>query len=334
VTAVNTVASGIGTLFAFVTWKAWYECASVRTLAAAPMSSDAFAHSVLDTYDTGDLRSFATGQIHVCWLVGLGTIGMANILAFAGSGRVIVDSLTTGSAQQAVLVGPAGPIGQLAGQMGSTIDVALAPNQTWTLKAQHRLANGSWEDGQIRLGNKTTIGGVPVQFVECERDLTGGDFRDMVLRVQHATAVGSSPPASPPASPPTSPPGTASGVFVDSEPFDLPQWSRGIEIRAQLKDPFGQPVVLRRPGVALTVRFSLAWVDVVPAVVIRGVENPGVARIVDADNGMVAYVFQPGDLDRTGGYRGEFWLESNPERFSFPVRAKLRLRVWKTLERL
>jgi hypothetical protein len=114
---------------------------------------------------------------------------MANILTFIASGRVIVDSVVAGNEQQVVIVGPNGPIGQLAGQLNSTIDVAVAPAQSWTLKAQHRLANGSWEDGQVRLGTNSVVNGVPTQIVECERDLSGGDFRDLVLRVQNATAT-------------------------------------------------------------------------------------------------------------------------------------------------
>jgi hypothetical protein len=56
--------------------------------------------------------------------------------------------------------------------------------------------------------------------------------------------------------------------------------------------------------------------------------------VVDAGKGIVGYTVQPGDFDRTGAYRAEFWVESIPETFAFPVRRKLTLQVWKTLEHL
>lgn len=81
-------------------------------------------------------------------------------------------------------------------------------------------------------------------------------------------------------------------------------------------------------------RFTLAWTDVTPAVLVRGRDLPGIARIVDGPKGVVSYTVQDNDFARTGGYRAEFWIESVPETFAFPVRRKLDLRIWKTLEKL
>jgi hypothetical protein len=123
-------------------------------------------------------------------------------------------------------------------------------------------------------------------------------------------------------------------LVLDSFPYVIPQWARGFEIRTQLLKQDGSPLPLSGGTSAPAVRFALSWTDVVPAVVIRGRDRVGAGRIVDAATGVVGYVVQAGDFDRTGGYQGEFWIEGKPETFAFPVRHKLSLRVFKTLEKL
>src|SRR5437870_68544 len=126
------------------------------------------------------------------------------ILSFTGNGLIVVQSRVVGTEQQAVIAGAAS-IGQLAGEIGSTFSVqAKTATTPWTLKIQHRLADGTWEDSLIRFGGTTTIGTTPVQFVESERDLNAGtaaDYADLVLRVENAK--GQSMPALPP--PPATP---------------------------------------------------------------------------------------------------------------------------------
>jgi hypothetical protein len=126
----------------------------------------------------------------------------------------------------------------------------------------------------------------------------------------------------------------ASVLVLASAPYAIPQWARGFEIRTQLLKADGSPLPLPTGAGAPTVRFTLAWTDVVPAVLVRGRDRPGAAKIVDGPKGIVGYTVQAEDFARTGGYRAEFWVESVPEVFAFPVRRKLDLRVWKTLEKL
>jgi hypothetical protein len=126
----------------------------------------------------------------------------------------------------------------------------------------------------------------------------------------------------------------ASILMLDKPPYAVPQWGRGFEIRTQLLNDDGLPVALPAGAGAAAVRFTLAWTDVVPRVMVRGRDNVGTGHVVDAARGIVGYTVQPGDFSRTGGYRAEFWVEGASQRFAFPVRSKLDLRVYKTLDRL
>ena len=229
-------------------------------------------------------------------------------LSFSGNWRVLV--LSAGSTgQHRVVIKDASNDGTIPGTVGSQLDVVGVPDKAWSLRIQVKKGS-SFVDSRLRVTSEGVNEGKEFRIVG-SADGTEDDFDDLVVRAER--------PLEP--------------RFVGDAPLlDIPQGARGIGVRARILDGRGQPVPLR-PADGITVRFILAWVEVVPQRLIRGKANPGPGRVVDAAAGIVGYVSQPGDFDLVGRYQAEFWIQTADEAFAYPAVTKIDIRVVKTIDR-
>jgi hypothetical protein len=252
-------------------------------------------------------------------------------LIFGGDWKISVTGKNTTNEQRFTTTGSNNDT-TLGGTVGQVLNVSAKPNSSWSLKIENRVGSGSWNPSSMLMGSVARSGGFFTRTIFAE-DQGGGsslDFDDLILTLTRADP---------------------SPLFLDAKDvFEVPQFARGVELRTQLRDEKGRAISLAAhdPG-ELTVLFTLAWVEGPTVLLIRadGVTppgedprpGPGVGRIVDADKGIIGYIVQHDDFQRTGRYEGEFWLSQNGppgstqpiEAFAYPARKKLDIRVFKTV---